>query len=99
MAGDEHLAEVVAAEPDQVDCSRWIVPGLPLCASASLFCIAFFLMDDEKHGGFISAILDILGAAVIILAAAFFYLFLALLFRAVWLGHHLYILIQYVDVH
>jgi hypothetical protein len=94
MAGDEHLAEVVAAEPDVADCSRWIVPGLPLCASASLFCIAFFLMDDDEqhgHGGFIAAILDILVGALIILAAAFFYLFLALLFRAVWLGHHVYI--------
>jgi hypothetical protein len=82
MAGDEHLAEVVAAEPDLDDCSRWIMTGLSLCAFVSLSYIVVFLADDREHDCFITAILAVLVTQLGMMAAvAFFCLFLILLFQ------------------
>jgi hypothetical protein len=83
MAGDEQLAELVAAEPDLDESSRWIMTGLSLCAFVSIFSIiAFlFLVADGEHSRFITAILAVLVAPLGMLAFAFFCLFFTMLFE------------------
>jgi hypothetical protein len=79
MADGEQLAEVVAAEPDPDKCSIWIMAGLSLCASVSLFYIVAILTDDPQHCRFITAVLTTLLTPLILVAPTFFFVFLALL--------------------
>jgi hypothetical protein len=83
MADDEQLAELVAAEPELDECSRWIMTGFSLCAFFSIFSIVafLFLVADGEHSRFITAIVAVLVAPLGMLAIAFFCLFVTMLFE------------------